>query len=328
MASIYSRAYITLEASASHDASGGCHKIDDLAKISYTPVAMLKYLNGECGVYARRLVDHSCFPLLRRGWVLQERTLSPRVLHFAREELAWQCNALAVCECGSGDLYSEPVRFSTIDITPARSQSATLRSWNDVVQACTALRLTFARDVFPALSGIARVFATSLQDEYVAGLCRRTLIPDLLWYFEGAIKIASPWRAPSWSWASIQSDYPAGYDSFDLNHKLLPASRNLAEVADVVCEPLGADKTGELAMAHLTLRTKAVASRLEQDESRMYALRIGPTIVTGMQFLGISRQYLETVLVGLLNCRPAVKDCIDITITQIATCIDTQIVEL
>lgn len=31
------------------------------------------------------------FPPLKRGWMYQERPLSPRVFHFCAQELVWEC---------------------------------------------------------------------------------------------------------------------------------------------------------------------------------------------------------------------------------------------
>lgn len=52
---------------------------------------VIKQLNQEDGI-----PDH---PLLWRGWVLQEQLLSRRVLHFARQELVWECRTHARCQC-------------------------------------------------------------------------------------------------------------------------------------------------------------------------------------------------------------------------------------
>lgn len=45
-------------------------------------------------------------PLSRRGWVLQERLLAPRILHFCRHELFWEC-----CEKEASESY--PIEMLT-----------------------------------------------------------------------------------------------------------------------------------------------------------------------------------------------------------------------
>lgn len=41
-------------------------------------------------------------PLNCRSWVLQERLLSPRVLHFDKDQLVWECDSLTACDRFSG----------------------------------------------------------------------------------------------------------------------------------------------------------------------------------------------------------------------------------
>jgi hypothetical protein len=42
-------------------------------------------------------------PLLKRAWTYAERMLSPRVLHFTRSEMIWECREGYDCECGRID---------------------------------------------------------------------------------------------------------------------------------------------------------------------------------------------------------------------------------
>lgn len=37
-------------------------------------------------------------PLHRRGWVVQERLLAPRVLHFSLQQLVWECRKFSAAE--------------------------------------------------------------------------------------------------------------------------------------------------------------------------------------------------------------------------------------
>jgi hypothetical protein len=40
-----------------------------------------------------------------RGWVLQERLLSPRTVHFCQDQAFWECGELAACEALPGGLH-------------------------------------------------------------------------------------------------------------------------------------------------------------------------------------------------------------------------------
>jgi hypothetical protein len=44
----------------------------------------------------RRNVDDA--PVNRRAWVLQERLMAPRVLHFCEDQMLWECSELDAAE--------------------------------------------------------------------------------------------------------------------------------------------------------------------------------------------------------------------------------------
>ncbi|KAK7966438.1 uncharacterized protein PG986_000715 [Apiospora aurea] len=44
---------------------------------------------------------HAREPATHEGWAFQERLLSPRALHFCKEEMVWECRSVTGCECGS-----------------------------------------------------------------------------------------------------------------------------------------------------------------------------------------------------------------------------------
>lgn len=71
----------------------------------------------------------------------------------------------------------------------------------------TRCLLTKSEDKLPAIAGIAKRFASVLQDEYLVGLWRRELTTTLLWQVLSIgtkkCKSATTYRAPSWSWAAL-----------------------------------------------------------------------------------------------------------------------------
>jgi len=81
--------------------------------------------------------------------------------------------------------------------------------------------LTKPEDKLVALSGTAMEMQSILNDEYFAGLWRGYFIPGLLWYVDGwtfgpKSCRAQPYRAPSWSWASVDGyvDYALTSDFY------------------------------------------------------------------------------------------------------------------
>ena len=103
---VYEHAYCNLSATGGEDSSVGlyrprrtdslCHVEVDLTfsildpQASPTRYAMLDYFYWE--------KELSKCPLHYRGWVVQERLLARRVLHFCRNELIWECNEMAASE--------------------------------------------------------------------------------------------------------------------------------------------------------------------------------------------------------------------------------------
>jgi hypothetical protein len=275
MANIYRNAYITLAAAVSTNPRGGCHMKEDSPRLHQIgpPVAVLKFEDGtERNMFSRQKFEHiaDALPLLDRGWVYQERTLSPRVLHFVGEELLFECRYTLDCECGAEGIENKFERIRLWDdaensvVGPNRQHGLPLGLWYQVVSEYTQLSLSHSSDALPALSGIAKDFAAKIGDEYVAGMWKRTLVLNLLWYFmEDAGHVTTPWTAPSWSWAS------RAFKSGSARAHFLPVTKELATVKDLVCQPSGADPTGGLkTTAHLTLETKAIAASLEYSDLR------------------------------------------------------------
>ncbi|KUJ13921.1 HET-domain-containing protein, partial [Mollisia scopiformis] len=133
-------------------------------------------------------------PLYSRAWSLQERMLSPRVLIFGIEGLYWECYQHGN---SSRIMYRLPENPSPQD-------------WHIIVEDYTCRNLTNERDKLPALAGLAKLYGQMNLQDYICGLWKQTLILDLMWaqhwVLLGNPAIINPptiYRAPSWSWASV-----------------------------------------------------------------------------------------------------------------------------
>lgn len=144
----------------------------------------------------------------RRGWVFQEQVLSPRTISFGNQ-LHWECEAVA-CE-----MYPEfdgfvPVNSGRQTYKSHIRETRTLSNWLEVVQKYGSCRLTYDEDKLIAFSGIAKEF--HLKAEYLAGLWRDDLTWQLLWHTNGPGARTKSYCAPSWSWASVNTEdlsYPS-----------------------------------------------------------------------------------------------------------------------
>lgn len=161
--------------------------------------------------------------LSSRGWVLQESVLSPRTLHYSRQQIFWECEHLTLAEAsiipvvekGPSAWISKHQWVSNkmvlpSEITePSRPSDLDRRAdvhfaWRKIVENYTSRKLTFPSDVFAALGGIATAFRVQLGDRYLAGLFEGDFLVSLLWRSvdpDLAQRRLSP-SAPSWSWAS------------------------------------------------------------------------------------------------------------------------------
>ncbi|TGJ84188.1 hypothetical protein E0Z10_g4572 [Xylaria hypoxylon] len=196
-------------------------------------------------------------PLTKRGWVFQERFLSPRVIHFGPEQLLWECASLDACEAfpqGLPAVVESPrhTGFKRLDflfkdnaregLLPENrhllsvTEEDLLHHWCGIVQAYTRTNLTKPSDKLIALAGVAQLMSppddptnTMSSNRYLAGLFEQHLLLMLEWHSDGNMySLPEPsrarplqYRAPSWSWASVDRrvfyDYlPRGIDEHQL----------------------------------------------------------------------------------------------------------------
>ncbi|KAH7077646.1 heterokaryon incompatibility protein-domain-containing protein [Paraphoma chrysanthemicola] len=264
MAEIYANSTLTLSAAHSSDSRGGCF-VTTPYRLSQTRWSLVdQATNEEYELYSRvDSIGHGHFigrslPLLTRGWALQERLLSPRVVHFTVSELVWECIEEFTCECSlinEIDLWRGVIKE---EIQPRlwsqRSLSELSRCWHLIVDSYTALCLTFPMDIFPALQGFVKAMPAQLGT-YLAGLWSETLVSDLSWMKPKSSPRPEKWRAPTWSWASTTCEvlWMSG-DS--------KKSRDFVEIVDAKTVAKGHDPTGELLSGVLILRGRCVYGRL------------------------------------------------------------------
>ncbi|KAF1955442.1 HET-domain-containing protein, partial [Byssothecium circinans] len=186
MPQIYKSAYLTIAASSSSSTSES-------------------YLNPDPAKTAE-FVKPLKFPLLKRGWTLQERLLSTRMISFGVGELEYLCATTTSCECGAGtatnDWFDEHGLNISAHAVDSREQA--LHFWYAQVSLYSERDLSKGHDKFPAVSGLARALAPKIGLRYLAGIWEGDLARGLSWlrrknprYFDLRIKCA--YRAPTWS---------------------------------------------------------------------------------------------------------------------------------
>ncbi|PVH85902.1 HET-domain-containing protein [Cadophora sp. DSE1049] len=159
--------------------------------------------------------------LSTRGWVFQERILSPRTLHFSKYEMAWECQSIVDCECSTTSVRSKRTA-SILKGLLVQPREAVTKAWRDnIVPTYTSLDLTQKSDRLLAITGLATAIGGLDQSAvYVAGLWMSTT-DELLWYIsadEAASKSGAE-NVPSWSWAAV--DGPVAFFPVDDQTKLM-----------------------------------------------------------------------------------------------------------
>ncbi|GAW22206.1 hypothetical protein ANO14919_117410 [Xylariales sp. No.14919] len=149
--------------------------------------------------------------LNRRAWVLQERVLSPRTLHFTEHQVYWECwqyhqgEDLEYEYLGVVKKEAYPVQLSPSSLlcdAPRRS-SELPRAWWHISSEYSSLGLTFQTDKLVAISGLVQKLESQLHMTYMKGVWRELLHPSVLWSARAEdLEYLPLVGAPSWSWAS------------------------------------------------------------------------------------------------------------------------------
>ncbi|KAK4188725.1 heterokaryon incompatibility protein-domain-containing protein [Podospora australis] len=143
--------------------------------------------------------------LFTRGWVFQEQQLAPRILHFAPDQLLWECrqhrageefpSGLPQKEMGWGEDWRSNPAATVVKGALAADQGHTdgptgfyptlglspWLVWQQVVGHYTRLSLTNGRDALVALAGVARMYQRLYQSRYFAGHWEEDFVFSLIW---------------------------------------------------------------------------------------------------------------------------------------------------
>lgn len=216
MARIYKNSQFTICASMSTSMDSGIFP----PRMNSHPITVTGDDGTETILRVTALQSHNTPPtdLETRGWTYQEYLLPPRILEFGPFDISWRCQKGHFCECADKGLKSDwgwRKVLSEQARPPRNVKSEAEQWWVRTVQHYTARTLTNHEDKLPALSGLAQIYHKATDDIYLAGLWKASLPHSLCWYHSSgedyetaAIGIGrrpQKYRAPSWSWASIDA---------------------------------------------------------------------------------------------------------------------------
>lgn len=281
MNKVYLNAVLTLAPAASSDAFGGFFRSRDPTLV--LPYKLQMMVEGEKNEAVTQQIFYAVpkhfwkfqvseSALNQRAWVLQERVLSRCTVYFGEDQVFWECRELAASSTFMDGL---PGRLLGNDIVGPKKFISDVRKrlnagprgadwygpWKELLRVYTSCDITNPNDKLVAISGMAKEMAMILNDDYVAGLWRKNLVDDLLWYTIGVpgryATRPKSYRAPSWSWASI--DAPVLFaDDLDL--------ADYVENLQVDVEAVDIDLTMEIKSAIISLYGYPVETLLTRDD--------------------------------------------------------------
>ncbi|KAG8670949.1 hypothetical protein FPOAC2_04239 [Fusarium poae] len=230
MATYYSNSYICIAASSAEDSSEGILIERKVAKFPFREWCDPDGRPIKSPHDSRRIFRN---PLLERGWCLQEWLLSPRILHWTKNGLIWQCRHGFFWE-GQKDFCEEgPERISGHSGIPSRfindcpfkmglsDQASTSIShilestknhalgyhWSYLIQSYNQMNLTKPEDRLAAIHGIATCLSNRHKVGYFAGIFEHKTMNGLLWSkAPNAERLTKIEGFPSWSWASAKGN--------------------------------------------------------------------------------------------------------------------------
>ncbi|KAH8779795.1 hypothetical protein F5883DRAFT_406912, partial [Diaporthe sp. PMI_573] len=219
MQRVYRESYLNISATAAPNSGVGLYTDRDCRSLRENEVS-LKIDGIPEGLRRCLLISSSHWddlvnkaPVDFRAWVLQEQLLAPRVLHFCKGSIAWECGGFTRAE-GHPTGLPRTIRLGDHKEPDPHIPERDLYGfelWARVVEMYSRINLKLASSsLYPGLRN------TYDSAQYVSGLWRKYFESQLLWRVEPIFighdrsfqqpgRRPEHFRAPSFSWASVDA---------------------------------------------------------------------------------------------------------------------------
>lgn len=288
MEQVYRRSFCNIAASDAFDSDGGCYYTRNPYVIQPVWVEINNGSSPEryCLVHSMShwVARLGRAPLNRRAWVAQERFLAPRALHLGKDQITWECRELIAWESfprGLPDTDLDPLYESlreTIagaETFPNPSSTCLLntkeeliKAWGYLVGIYTECEITKPEDKLVAISGLATAMQKSLGT-YLAGIWECSLPDGLLWTTAHPSRSRpSQYRAPSWSWASVEGE--VDYFKTDFNGETTRCY--WVSILNAQVTAYGANGTGQVTAGSLRIQGRPALARFSKKSEWPFAI--------------------------------------------------------
>lgn len=215
MGSIYSRSFLTIQASMARSVHEGF-----LASRKASAAAPVKLLVDQGSDHRPPVFVYVCPPKMmmamttpasERAWIFQEGTLAARLLMYMKDQILFVCLRQWAPEDGTnGPIWLDsgtPNQGRLDDYVDETYTEQTWR-WYIALPDYSDRKCAVSDDRLSALAGFAEKSQPDFSGNggrYLAGLWEADLVYGLQWKREDhALVRATSFRAPSWSWAAYE----------------------------------------------------------------------------------------------------------------------------
>jgi hypothetical protein len=215
---------------------------------------------------------------------VQERFLPPRAIHFASDQIYWECTHVVAPECVSSSLIvGNPRQKSQIAKMSADAEAGNNQAlgmilsqvWDWVVADYSRSRMTRESDRSVGIAGLARAIAGALglcPSDYLHGLWRPTFIHDLLWHARshrsGALKKTTG-NSCTWSWLSVTGEMKTRHLDANVLRTIAIAQLVFGETIPYM------DPFGRVVSGYARLRAPMCKFTFTEDENGASVLNVG-----------------------------------------------------
>ncbi|KAM5357787.1 hypothetical protein ACJZ2D_015915 [Fusarium nematophilum] len=213
MGSYYANAYCLISATAASDSDQGLftERLGNYATKTCTLGCNRERMEHwvlQQPVFPLEKQGKNQMPTTDRGWCLQERLLSRRILHWTSQAVFWQCPGVPEASeffpdpaIRASDLHLPTLATEYDGIFEHSAEKAIGEAWPALVKMFLSMKLSHEDDRLVAIQGLGSRLASLHEDEYFAGVFLSHLAQGLLWSGKKRAAQGSTFF-PTWSWAS------------------------------------------------------------------------------------------------------------------------------